>query len=568
MARLAPLFLLLFMAGLLSACGRAEHDAMVATAAPEATEAAAEILREGGTAADAMVAAQAVLGLVEPQSSGLGGGAFALYFDMDSGLEAWDGRETAPRAAGPKLFLGADGAPMPFETASVGGRPVGVPGAVALLWAIHEKHGRLPWSRLFNTAIRLAEEGFTVSPRLAAAIADAPELAADDAAASLYLREEGGKRVPLPAGQVIRNPAYAETLRAIATGGPNAFYDGDIALAIIAAVNAHASNPGEMTAADLAGYRAIERKPLCRPYHAYRVCGMPPPTSGGLTSLMILGILQHYRMPDLRPRSPTAVHLLAEASRLAFADRDLYMADPDFVPVPGEGLLDRGYLLSRARLIDPGRDHGKAAPGDPAGVQGLPRAASAPQPEYGTSHFSIVDGDGNAVSLTTSVEQSFGARIMAAGFILNNELTDFSFLPEKDGKPVANRVEGGKRPRSSMSPTIVFDPSGDLFAVVGSPGGSRIIGYVTGTLLGLLDWKLDMQSAIDLPHVLNRNGATELEQGTALETLAPRLEAMGHKIELKDMPSGLQGIRLLDGVPDGGADRRREGTVIRIPTEK
>ena len=541
---------------------------MVATASPEATEAAAQVLRDGGTAADAMVAAQAVLGLVEPQSSGLGGGAFALYWDgEEEALQAWDGRETAPRAAGPDLFLGPDGAPMPFEIASVGGRPVGVPGAVALLWSIHEKRGRLPWSRLFASAIKLAEEGFTVSPRLAAAIADAPELAQDGMAASLYFTGEGASRQPVAAGQVIRNPAYAATLRAIATRGPDAFYRGDVALAILAAVNGHPSNPGEMTVEDLAGYRAVAREPLCQAHHAYRVCGMPPPTSGGLTSLMILGMLKNYRMRDLRPLSITSLHLLAEASRLAFADRDLYMADPDFVPVPADALLDRDYLRSRAALMDPGRDMGQALPGDPLGEPAARRAASAPQPEFGTSHFSIVDGDGDAVSMTTSVEQSFGARIMAGGFILNNQLTDFSFLPEKDGKPVANRVEGGKRPRSSMSPTVVLDPSGDLFAVVGSPGGSRIIGYVTETLVGLLDWKLDMQAAIDLPHVLNRNGATEIERGTELEALVPRLEAMGHEVKVRDMPSGLQGIRIVDGVPDGGADRRREGTVIRIPAE-
>jgi len=557
---------LLTLLGLaLAGCGEARRPAMVATANPHATDAAAEMLAQGGSAVDAMIAAQAVLGLVEPQSSGLGGGAFLLHWDAkDRSVTAWDGRETAPKADGPDLFLAADGTPLPFRDASLGGRAVGVPGVVSLMWETHERYGTLPWQALFAPAIRLAEEGFIVSARLSAAVADSPELAQDAMARALYFTDEAGIAKPVAAGHTLRNPAYAETLRAIARDGPAGFYQGEVALALLSAVNGSAKNPGAMTAGDLADYRAKLREPVCRPYRSYRICGMPPPSSGGLTTLMILGLLEAYDLEHLRPLSATSIHLLAAASRLAFADRDRYMADPDFVAVPAEGLIDPVYLAARARLIDPGRDLGQAKPGAPPAAEALPRAAALAQPEAGTSHLAILDAQGNAVSMTTSVEQSFGAHLMAAGFVLNNQLTDFSFLPERDGEPVANRVEGGKRPRSSMSPTLVFEPSGELFAVVGSPGGSRIIGYVAQTLVGLIDWDLDMQAAIDLPHALNRNGATELEAGTALEPVRARLEGMGHKVEVRAMTSGLHGIRIVEGKPDGGADRRREGTVRAI----
>ncbi len=565
MPKLVAMGLLALLSIALLACERQGGEAMVATANPHATEAAAEILRQGGSAVDAMVAAQAVLGLVEPQSSGLGGGAFLLHWSADDKkVTSWDGRETAPKAAGPGLFLGTDGKPLDFRQASIGGRPVGVPGAVALLWETHRRYGKLPWQSLFVPAIRLAEEGFIVSARLHAAIADSPELAQDAMARELYFSGAAGAAPePVPAGHTLRNPAYAATLRAIARDGTQGFYEGEVALAILTAVNGHASNPGEMTASDLSSYRAVEREPVCRPYRQHRVCGMPPPSSGGLTTLMILGMLKPYHMEGLRPGSPTALHLIAAASRLAFADRDLYMADPDFVAVPVSGLLDEHYLKARARLIDPGRDLGPAEAGAPP-AETLPRAAALPQPESGTSHLAVLDRWGNAVSLTTSVEQSFGAHIMAAGFVLNNQLTDFSFLPEREGRPVANRVEGGKRPRSSMSPTLVFTPPGELLAVVGSPGGSRIIGYVTQTIIGLIDWDLDMQAAIDAPHVINRNGPTEIEKGSPLEALQDRLKSMGHEVKVQTLNSGLHGIRVKEGHLDGGADRRREGTVLEV----
>jgi gamma-glutamyltranspeptidase/glutathione hydrolase len=366
----------------------------------------------------------------------------------------------------------------------------------------------------------------------------------------------------VPVGHVVRNQPYARSLWLISTRGPIAFYDGEIAEAMVAAV-AGGSNPGLMTRADLRRFRAVERPAVCRSYRAHRVCGMPPPSSGGLTTLMMLGLLEPYRMDALRPNSPTALHLISQAARLAFADRNAYMADPDFVEVPSSGLMDASYLTVRGLGIDPGRDMGEAAPGTPPAVGKVPVAV--PALEAGTSHLAVVDAEGNAVSMTTSVERSFGARIMAAGFVLNNQLTDFSFEPERDGQAVANRVEGGKRPRSSMSPTIVFDPEGELYAAVGSPGGARIIGYVAHTLVALIDWKLPMQSAIDLPRIVNINGDTQIEAGTRLEAVVPTLEAMGHKVAVQPLESGLHGIRIgEDGGLDGGADRRREGVVIAV----
>ena len=427
----------------------------------------------------------------------------------------------------------------------------------------HQRDGRLDWARLFAPAIRLAEAGFAVSPRLNQLIASEPRLAGDAAARQLYFVPEAsaeGGLAAVPGGAILRNPAYAATLKTLANQGGDAFYKGEIAQAIVAAVANRAVNPGLMTPDDLAGYKAVAREAVCAPYRAYTVCGMPPPTSGGLTTLMILRLLEPYRMSALQPNGVMAVHLLSEAGRLAFADRDRYMADADFIDVPVAGLLDRGYLRARARRIDPGRDMGKAEAGDPPGrTAGL--AADEALIEHGTSHLAIVDGDGNAVALTTSVEQPFGAHIMAAGFILNNQLTDFSFRPKVDGRAVANRVEAGKRPRSSMAPTLVFGPDGELFAALGSPGGSRIIGYVAQSLVALIDWHMTMAEAVALPHALNRNGKTELEAGTPLVAVAPALMAMGHEVEVRDLTSGLHGVRIVAGIKDGGADPRREGVV-------
>jgi gamma-glutamyltranspeptidase/glutathione hydrolase len=550
----------------LSGCSKSSQTPrdMVATANPLASAAAVEVLKEGGNAVDAAIAAQLVLGLVEPQSSGLGGGAFMMVFDARrKAVHAIDGREKAPLEAGEGLFLGADGQPFKRGWVEIGGRSVGVPGTVALLFEAHRRHGRLPWRDLFPPAIRLAEQGFAVSPRLAAAIADAPRLAEDPMARQLFFRqaEPGGPAVPLAAGATLKNPAYAFTLRRIALDGPSAFYTGEIAAQIVSRVRGHPTNPGLMTAWDLAAYTAPQREAVCRPYRGYRLCGMPPPSSGGLTTLMILRMLEPYRMRDLTPNGPMAAHLIAETSRLAFADRDRYMADGDFVAVPSAALLSRGYLDGRARAIDPGRDMGEAAPGTPAAEQ-VAQAADSDRSEAGTSHLAIVDKRGNAVSMTMTIEQAFGSHIMAAGFMLNNELTDFALQPERDGLKVANRVEPGKRPRSSMAPMLVFGPDAALFAAVGSPGGSRIIGYVAQTLVALIDWGMTMQQAVALPHILNRNGETELEKGTAAVELKPALAAMGHQIDITELESGLQGIRIIDKVMDGGVDPRREGTVM------
>lgn len=554
------LFGLLAVAG----CSEDRREAMVATADGRASEVARDILVAGGSAVDAAIAAQMVLGLVEPQSSGIGGGAFLLNWDAATRtIDAYDGRETAPAEARPDLFLDETGKPLDFMEAVVGGHSVGVPGVIAMLWQAHQDHGRLAWAELFKPAIRMAREGFVISGRLAEAIAEARPLLQNPAArAYLFMTDMSvpDGALPLPAGAVIRNEAYARTLERIAEKGAAGFYEGPVADAIVEAVRDN-PNPGSMTLADLATYRPIKREAVCGPYRHFRICGMPAPSSGGLTTLMILGMLEHFRMDELRPDGVMANHLLAEASALAFADRDRYMADPDHVAVPSAGLIDRQYLAERARLIDLGKAMGRAEPGMPPGAplraEGLDRARA------GTSHLSIVDGDGNAVSMTTTIEGPFGAHIMAAGFFLNNELTDFSFMPTgADGTPVANAVAPGKRPRSSMAPTLVFDGNRELVGVVGSPGGSRIIGYVTQTLLGLIDWKMTMQEAIGLPRVLDRNGPIELEERRPVVRLAPALEEMGHKVSIRPSISGLQGIWRRGDRLEGGADRRREGVVL------
>jgi len=555
---------MLFVA--LAGCGDDGGDAMVSTANSHASNAALEILNQGGSAVDAAIAAQLVLTLVEPQSSGIGGGAFLMHWNGDDEVvDAYDGREKAPAAAGPDLFLKSDKTPMGFFDAVVGGRAVGVPGVIAMLWQAHQDHGALDWDALFEPAIRLAQNGFKVSPRLNGMIASDNALTQSDATKAYFYIESAevaGALEPLPVGYLRTNPAYAKTLKRIATLGPAGFYEGEVAEAIVKTVTGH-ENAGLMSLDDLKAYDAKKRRAVCRRYRSYKVCGMPPPTSGGLTSLMILGILENFNMSALRPGSPMAVHLISEASKLAYADRAIYMADSDFVDVPIDQLLARSYLKARARLIHPGQSMGKAKPGQFATSATPRQAADLSHGRTSTSHLAVVDGNGNAVSMTTSVEGPFGSQLMAAGFILNNQLTDFSFQAEIGGKPVANAVAGGKRPRSSMSPTLVFDAHGDLFAAVGSPGGSRIIGYVTQTLIGLLDWDLTMQAAIDLPRHVNRNGPIELEDQTDLTGRVEALEALGHKTALKKLVSGLHGVRVTDDGLDGGADRRREGAVRR-----
>ncbi|HEY8610479.1 MAG TPA: gamma-glutamyltransferase, partial [Roseomonas sp.] len=443
---------------------------MVAAAHPLAAEAGLEALRRGGGAVDAAVAVQAVLTLVEPQSSGIGGGALLLHWDASAGsTTAFDGREAAPAGVRPDLFLRSDGTPLPFYDAVLSGRSVGVPGTVAMLEMAHRRHGRLPWDSLWQRAIELAEEGFPVSVRLAEAIAaDSARLARHPATRDYFLR--GGDR-PLAPPEHLRNPALAETFRLIAQQGAAALLRGPIASEIANAVRAHGEG-GLMTVDDLAAYAAREREPVCHPYRAFRICGFPPPSSGGVAVAQILGVLEHFDMPRLDPRGAEAAHLIAEAGRLAFADRAQYLADSDFVPVPLRGLLDPAYLTLRAQLVSPGRAIAEPRAGNPRWRETWRQAPMPQAVENGTSHVSIVDAGGNAVSMTTTIEDAFGARLMVGGFILNNELTDFSFRPDIEGRPIANRVQGGKRPRSSMSPSLVFDGEGKLFAVVGSPGGS------------------------------------------------------------------------------------------------
>lgn len=538
---------------------RASH-AMIAAAHPEAAEAGARILAAGGTAIDAAIAAQMVLGLVEPQSSGVGGGGFLLYYDAARDtVESYDGREIAPAAVSETLFLAADGTPRPWPEAAVGGLPVGTPGVVRMLERVHRAHGRTPWAHLFDPAVVLAERGFTISPRLAHMIEKNTDLARFPNARDYLFHPDGS---PKSVGESLVNPAYADTMRAIAREGADALNEGWIAAEIVTVVQGDPVNPGALALADLAGYRAKERLPVCGDYRLHRVCSMGPPSSGGVALLQILGLLERFDLAALAPGSVEAVHLISEASRLAFADRNRYLADTDFVPVPVAGMLDPDYLRRRAGLIDPDRAMDEAAPGAPPGSDSLAWADAAAPEFASTSHLSVIDARGNAVSFTTSVERAFGSRLMAAGFFLNSQLTDFSFAPTGEHGPVANRVQPGKRPRSSMTPTLIFDDEGRLVATLGSPGGSSIIGFVAQSVIALLDWGLDAQAALSLPRHVNRNGATELEAGTALEEIAPALKALGHEIRIRPLTSGLHAIRRVDGMLEGGADPRREGVTL------
>jgi gamma-glutamyltranspeptidase/glutathione hydrolase len=531
---------------------------MIATANGRATEVGASILRRGGTAIDAMVAAQFVLNLVEPQSSGIGGGAFLLYWDAKARrLSTFDGRETAPMAAGADLFLKPDRTALAFDEALPGGKSVGVPGTLALLELAHRLHGKLPWADLIAPTIDLADRGFEISPRLAGAIAENADSFAPFAATRAHFLATDGS--PRAAGTVLRNPEFAQTLRAIAAEGSAPLYRGRIGDALVAAVRGAPVNPGAMTIEDLARYRVIVREPVCGHYRAFEVCSMGPPSSGGVAVLQILGLLEHFDMAGLGATTD-GFQVLLEASKLAFADRNLYLADSDFVRVPVRGLLDQGYLTARAQQIRLDSSMEKAAAGNPPWREATLLAPDASEKLPGTSHLVIVDGEGDALSMTTTIESGFGSRLMVGGFLLNNELTDFSFVPRENGRLVANRVEGGKRPRSSMAPTIVFDQTGIPALLVGSPGGSQIIGYVAQALVGVIDWQMSPQQAVASGHVLSRNGPAELELGTDAAALEPTLAARGQKVQVKPLNSGLHAIAIVNGRLWSGVDPRREGT--------
>ena len=545
--------------------GWASKKFMVAAANPLAVEAGYQILKKGGSAIDAAIAVQLVLTLVEPQSSGIGGGGFLMHYDGRR-VQAFDGRETAPAAADERLFQNADGSPVSLTVGVVGGRSVGAPGVLRMLELAHKQHGKLPWRTLFEPAITLCDKGFAVSGRLHGLLKRDPHLRADPAAAA-YFYDAGGE--PHPVGHLLKNPALAATLREIAKDGAQAFYTGRIARAIAAKVKSHPTNPGLLSAGDIAGYQPRQRTPVCSDYRQYTVCGMPPPSSGGIAVAQMLGILETR---DLRALAPSdgvpgaeAVHLFSEAGRLAYADRNRYAADTDFVPLPGRGvdsLIDKTYLASRAALIG-AKSMGVAPAGKPPGMEvawGMDNAIETPS----TSHLVVVDAKGAGLSMTTTVEDAFGSRQMVGGFILNNQLTDFSFDSADAAGPIANRVQAGKRPRSAMSPTIVFErDSRKLVLAVGSPGGPAIINYVAKTLVGVLDWGMNVQQAISMPHFGSRNGPTELEAGRFPLATQDVLKARGHQLRSGDMNSGLHGVQriMIHGEPYwfGGADPRREG---------
>ena len=531
---------------------------MVAAANPHAVEAGRAVLAAGGSAADALVAVQVVLGLVEPQSSGLGGGAFLVYYDAASRtLTTLDGRETAPLAATPQLFQTDDGEPMGFFDAVVGGRSVGTPGTPALLEAAHERWGKLPWGPHFDAAIGLAEGGFTVSPRLAGLVErDAERLQRFPSTAAYFF--PGG--TALVAGDRLTNQAYADTLRAIRAEGTEAFYTGGIAADIVATVQNADGNPGVLSETDLAIYQVKERAPVCVAYRGMDVCGMGPPSSGALTVGQILGTLENFDLAAMGPESPDAWRLIGDASRLAFADRGLYMADSDYVPMPTKGLVDAGYLAGRAALLEGDAALESVSAGAPDWDHARLYAPDESLELPSTSHVSIVDAAGNVASMTTTIENAFGARLMVRGFLLNNELTDFSFRSHRDGVPIANRLEPGKRPRSSMSPTIVMKDGAPILAV-GSPGGSRIIGYVAKTIIAWADWGMDVQAAVSLPHLVNRFGTYDLEEGTSAEGFSEALAGFGFEVNARSLNSGLHAIEIGDGL-SGGADPRREGIAL------
>ena len=533
---------------------------MVSAADPRAAEAGAEILRAGGTATDAAIATMIALTVVEPQSSGIGGGGFYVASNARGEVETIDGRETAPAAAHPRWFF-KDGKLLTMREAVPGGTSVGVPGNIALAAKAHSAHGRLPWARLFAPAIKLARDGFVISPRFHDMLRSSARVGAfSPEGRALFYGPDGQ---PLPAGTVVRNPALADSLELFAAQGAKAFYSGSNARAIVNKVTLAPVNPAPMTEADIAAYAAKDRAPVCGTYRAHRVCSMGPPSSGATTVLATLIQLERFDMKALGKDNPVAWHLFAESQRLAYADRARYAADADFVKVPVAGMIDRQYLAARSALIDPGKTIAKVSAGMPPGAEQLAYASSRQLDERGTSHFSVVDRAGNAVSYTSTIESVFGSGIVAGGYFLNNELTDFDMNPELDGRQVANRVEGGKRPRSSMSPTLVFGPDGKLKLVVGAAGGVTIPAQVLRAVIGVVDWNLPVQDALALP-VLFAPGIDTVfvEQGTWLEAMIPALQALGQQVQPRDLPLKANAIELRGSQPWGAADPRSEGRAV------
>lgn len=532
---------------------------ILTAANPVAVSAGAKVLKRGGTAADAAVVVQTVLGLVEPQSSGLGGGGFLVYYDAASqSLTTYDGRETAPLAATPSLFQDANGQPVKFFDAVVGGRSVATPATVKLLATIHRKYGKQSWSELHQPAIALAQQGFIVSERLASAIArDEARLKRYPDTQAYFFTPDGN---PVAQGERLTNLEYAVTLEQIAKYGDAAFYQGQIATDIVNKVTNITDNPGVLSKDDFSIYRVVERDPVCAPYREYQICGMGPPSSGALTVGQILGMVSHFDLSALGANSPVAWQIIGDASRLAFADRGRYIADTDYVPMP-EGLLDADYLAKRAAFITKGQALSSVSPGEPRWSQEIALADDDSIELPSTTHMVIVDQYGNIVSMTSTIENGFGSRVMSNGFLLNNQLTDFSFVSHAQGYPIANRVEPGKRPRSSMAPTIVMK-DGKPYMAIGSPGGSQIIGYVVKALIAHIDWGMDIQQAIELPNMVNRFGTFDLEAGTEAEQMQQPLQAMGFEVQVRDLNSGLHGVVFGDNIMLGGADSRREGIVL------
>jgi len=538
----------------------AENVGVTSSADPRVTEAGMEMLRQGGSAADAAMAMMLALTVVEPQSSGIGGGGFLLYQDSAKGvLTTINGRETAPAAAKADRFVGPDGKPLGFLAAFQGGHSVGVPGNIQLMAQTHRKWGKLPWATVFKPAIRLSDKGFIVNKTLESRLQGIQRLWSNfDEARAIYWRD--GK--PIPAGTTLKNPKLAATLKLLAKKGPDAFYTGTVASQIVNAVTTSKLNPGDMTMTDLAQYRAKEQQAVCAPYRVYVVCGMAPPSSGATTVLQILGTLQRFDLTATGKDSPKSWYLIGQAMQLAYADRELYLADDAFVDVPVAGLLNPEYIQQRSALIDPEKARSDYPAGKPPGA--MPRTAAISSEVAGTTHFTAVDSNGNIANMTSTIEGPFGSQIVAGGFFLNNELTDFTFAPEKNGVPVANRVAAGKRPLSSMSPTIVFDREGRAVLALGSAGGKRIIMHVTKTLIGVIDFGLPLDQAIALPNIYFGDGGLEVEQNSMLSAMADELGSFGQKVRPVDLGSKVNGAQLVGNSWTGASDPRSEGTSSTI----